>query len=291
LLAIKFKKIHLVFESIENFFVKSFQNNMKKYWVIVKIMWERALVYRFTIAAYRIGEIAETLILIVMWTAVYGNSEIIRGYSLKEMITYYILGNLIDVIVRNWSTSRIADEIKNGQLSISLVKPIEYFWASVYREIGRLSLPMLMSFASQLLVVVFFLRRIIINMNIAVISVIILMTVLAFIIELLISYLVGLIAFWTDEVDGIYTSIGRLRKFFAGGYFPLNLLPLAYVKISYVLPFAYSFFVPTQLYLNKLSLLAGFYGLGVQLVWIAVLYVIIKIVWNSGLKKYESIGI
>jgi ABC-2 type transport system permease protein len=117
------------------------------------------------------------------------------------------------------------------------------------------------------------------------------MVLLAFITELFISFLVGLIAFWTDEIDGIFDSIIKLRTIFAGAYFPINILPLFFVKLSYALPFAYSFFVPTQLYLNKISLLDGLRGIFIQIAWIVMLYLIIKLVWRCGLKKYESVGI
>lgn len=41
---------------------------IKKYIIIVNTFWQRALAYRFTVAAYRIWEIAEILAFIVMLT-------------------------------------------------------------------------------------------------------------------------------------------------------------------------------------------------------------------------------
>jgi ABC-type uncharacterized transport system permease subunit len=46
-----------------------------------------------------------------------------------------------------------------------------------------------------------------------------------------------------------------------------------------------------QLYLKKIDLITGLKGLGVQIIWIIILYFIIKLVWNRGLKKYEGVGI
>ena len=108
---------------------------------------------------------------------------------------------------------------------------------------------------------------------------------------MLLSYLIGLIAFWTDEVDGIYSSIDSLKRFFSGGYFPLSLLPQSFVTLSFLLPFAYSIYVPTQLYLRKIDLTTGLKGVAVQLIWIGVLSLIIKFVWTRGLKNYEGVGI
>ena len=97
-------------------------------------------------------------------------------------------------------------------------------------------------------------------------------------------------AFWFEEVDGIQSTVERIRRFFAGGYFPLTLLPLFLSTLSMYLPFAYSFFVPAQLYLKKMSLSEAAHGIGIQFVWILLLSLIIYVVWNRGLKKYEAIG-
>lgn len=193
---------------------------LKKYLTIIKITWQRALTYRFSVFTYRIGEIAEVVVLIFMWTAIFEGQEIIKGYTVEEMITYILVGNIVAVVVRNWLWVVVAKDIKNGTLSQFLVKPIKYFNYVVTREVGRVSLAFLLSLISQVVVVFFFLNLFIFNTDIFHLLLIIIMVLLAFVIELFIAYLVGLIAFWTDEVEGIFATIVRLKKFFSGSYFP-----------------------------------------------------------------------
>lgn len=264
---------------------------MKKYLTIINIAWQRSITYRFTVFAYRVGEIMEVIVLILMWSAIYESQPVIKGFTLNEMITYILFGNLVNVIVRCFMAEFIAREIKDGKLSLFLVKPMEYFNYILTFELGRKTLAFLMSFLSQLIIILFFLDKIFINSDIAYLLLLAGMIILAFITELLIAYLIGMIAFWTDEVSGLYTTIDRLTKFFAGGYFPLNLLPAFFVNLSFALPFAYSFYIPAQLYLKKISPVTALKGLGVQLVWIVLLYLLIKITWKKGLRKYEGIGI
>lgn len=264
---------------------------MGKSLTIVQTTWQRSLTHRFSIVAYRIGEIIELLFLIIMWTALYKNTSAISGYTLSEMITYILIGNLIATITRNFMTEFVAREIHEGALSLFLVKPISYFRYAFIREIGRVTLPTAFSILTNLFVIIFFADRIVINTNINVLLILGTMTACAFVTELFLSFIIGLVAFWANEVDGIYTTVNRLKKFVSGGYFPISLLPLAYVKISYALPFAYSFFVPTQLYLGKISPVEALHGVGIQILWIIALYIIIKLVWKRGLKKYEGVGI
>lgn len=264
---------------------------MKKFFAIVKAFWQRALTYRFTVLSYRVGEIGEMFVLVLMWSAIYDGQTIISGLTLQEMITYILIGNFFHALIRNFLPDVIARDIREGRLSTFLIKPIGYFSYILSQEIGRISFATMMSTVSSILIVVFFAHTFIWNFDIVYLLVIFAMVILAFVVELLLAYLIGLIAFWTDEIDGLYATIDRVKKFFSGGYFPLNLLPLAFVQVSFMLPFAYSFFVPAQLYLGKLDVSVGLQGLLVQVVWILVLYGVIRIVWNRGLRRYEGVGI
>lgn len=264
---------------------------MKKYFTIIKTFWQRALVYRFEVIMYRVGEIGETFVLILMWTAIYGKQEFIKGFTLREMITYILIGNLFNALVRNFLKGVVADDIKEGRLSMFLLMPISYFKFIISRELGRISVSTFFSVISQLLVISFFLKLFIVNTDVFYLLLVLAMVILAFISELLLSYLVGLSAFWFDDVNGLYSTVDRVQKFFSGGYFPLNLLPIGFMRASFLMPFAYSFFVPAQLYLKKINLSDGFKGIAVQMVWIALLYAITQIVWKRGLKRYEGVGI
>ncbi len=263
---------------------------MKKHLTIISIFWQRALTYRFTVAAYRVGELAETIVLVVMWGAIYSGQGAIKGFTLEEMVTYILIGNLINSVVRNFLADAVSKDIKNGTLSVSLLKPMSYFEFMLTREIGRMSVATILSFFSAFIVIALFYQSFILQFDLAYGCVTLAMIVLAFITELLISYLVGMIAFWTDETDGLYTTIQRLERFFSGGYFPLSLLPAGFVSASLALPFAYSFYVPAQLYLYKIDVVTGLHGLLIQLLWIVALYGLIRVVWHHGLKRYESVG-
>lgn len=259
--------------------------------VITRSAWVKVLNYRFTTIMFRVGEITEILVLILMWTAIYASgSGIIKGFTLNEMITYVLIGNLCMVAVRNFLPSFVSRDINEGRLSMFLVKPIPYIKFVFFNELGRAALAVFVSVMSQFLIILFFLDKFILNKDLLYLLLIFAMVFLSFIIELLIGFLVGTIAFWTDEVDGIQATIDRIKKFFAGGYFPLSLLPVALASLSMYLPFAYSFFVPAQLYLKKIDLHTGLIGLGVQMVWIILLSFILNFVWKKGLRKYEATG-
>ena len=264
---------------------------MKKYFTIIKTMWGRSLIHRFSIVSYRIGELVEILFLIVMWTALYREHSVISGYTLPEMITYVLIGNLVSIGTRNFLTDFMSREIRDGALSIFVVKPLTYFRYVMTRELGRVSIPFLFSLVTQGLIMIVFIRHLILKTTLLHLGLFVVMVALAFVLELFMAYLIAMSAFWTDEVDGIFTTINRLKRFISGGYFPLSLLPAVYLQVSMALPFAYSFFAPTQLYLGKMSTRQGVLGIGIELAWVGLLYLIIQFVWRRGTRKYEGVGI
>ncbi len=267
------------------------KRHIKQALVIIGSAWQRNLNYRFLVFTYRVGEIAEVLVVILMWTAIYsGSGAEIRGFTLNEMITYVLIGNLCALAVRNFLPGYIARDINEGRLSLFLVRPIPYIKFIFFNELGRSLLATMMSLTSQIIITLFFLDRIVVNLDPLYILVIVIMIFLAFVIELLLGFLVGTIAFWTDEVDGIQATVDRVKRFFSGGYFPLTLLPITLVSISTYLPFQYSFFAPAALYLKKMDISQGVHGILVQVVWIVLLCGILRIVWKRGLRRYEATG-
>lgn len=270
---------------------------MNKFLSIVSLSWQRVLTFRFTIFMYRFGEVLEALILCVMWLAIYanasttGNAVLIKGFSVDEMITYILIGNIFITFTRNFAAGTIARDIFDGTLSMSLVRPISYIRYMFYDRLGSASFVIITGLVCQIPIIALFYSHLIGNSDPRYWLVIICMLILGFITEFLINTIIGFVAFWTDDVDGLFSTTDRIRKFFSGGYFPLSILPAIVTIVSAWLPFAYTFYIPTQLYLKKMSLLEGVQGLGIQILWIIILYGITKFIWYKGIRKYEGVGL
>jgi ABC-2 type transport system permease protein len=257
-----------------------------------RVEWQKVLTYRVSVVVYRVSEMIETIILIAMWTFIYAQGGgLIKGYTLPEMITYVLIGGLCASITRNFIHGSISRDIDKGDLSLFLVKPISYIKYNIYSEFGGLILTIFASILSQAAVIVFFFDKIVLNTDWRVTGLIVLMLILAFFIEILIGLIIGFFAFWTEgEVGGFQQLAYVLKRFFAGAYFPLSLLPVSFSFVGYYLPFAYSYFIPAQLYLGKIDIAMALKGVVVQLVWICLLSIIVRVIWKLGLKKYEATG-
>lgn len=264
--------------------------SLRRYLPITSAWWQRGLTYRNTILAYRFGEIAEYLILVLLWSRLFGDQPLIYGYTKSEMITYFLVGSIVTAAVRTYARDSVARDIRDGGLSAFLVKPMSYLKYVTAREFGRVSLPAILSVLTSLIVLIPFYSMLVSPASTGHFLMMLAMLVLAIIIDALMSMLVGFITFWTDETEAIFDVILRLKRFFSGGYFPLSIAPAFLLTLTFWLPFGYSFFIPMQLYLGKMTILQGVYGLGIEAGWIIILYILVRVIYARGLKRYEGIN-
>ncbi|MFA5925681.1 MAG: ABC-2 family transporter protein [Parcubacteria group bacterium] len=265
---------------------------MKKYWHIITNEIQRQFTYRASIAAYAFGNIAELVALTVIWIIVYRNIDAIKGYSENEMISYVVFAWFFSFLTTTYAFERnVARDIHQGTLSNLMVKPQSYIRYMMAVATGRISIAFSIVLVQAVIVFSFFRSEIIFSLDIPKFLVLVFMLIATYLINLFLSILIGFIAFWTTEINGTYYSIKVFSRFMSGTFFPISLLPVFFMKASFFLPFVYTIYIPVQLYLGKISFAEGLRGLAIEIGWLVVLYVIIKIVWRLGLKKYESVGI
>ncbi|MFA6193747.1 MAG: ABC-2 family transporter protein [Parcubacteria group bacterium] len=265
---------------------------IKKYWMIINNEIQRQFTYRLNIAAYAFGNIAELVALTVIWTIVYRNIDAIQGYSANEMITYVVFAWFFSFLTTTYSFEQnVARDIHQGNLSSLLVKPQSYIRYIMAVAIGRILIALGIVIVQGILVSLFFRDQLIFSHSPSTFFLLFCMLIAAYIINLFLSIIIGFIAFWTNEIHGIYYSLKVFSKFMSGTFFPIILLPVFFAKATFFFPFAYTIYIPVQLYLGKISFAEGLRGFAVELLWIFILYVIIKILWKFGLRKYESVGI
>jgi len=86
----------------------------------------------------------EVVVQLIIWTAIFKQADVVRGYSYDQMMTYVIVGWLILFITSNYGFERsVARDIHIGTLSNYLIKPVSYLKYIVVLAIGRSSLAML----------------------------------------------------------------------------------------------------------------------------------------------------
>src|SRR5437867_1524288 len=103
---------------------------MKKYLHVLNIGIQNNLTYRFNFLARTVFGLIPLIAILYMWKTIYtgkGTGSMVGSYSLAEMISYYLLVTVVDALTAvNEDDWQIAADIKDGNISQFLLKPIDY---------------------------------------------------------------------------------------------------------------------------------------------------------------------
>src|SRR5713226_9140921 len=107
---------------------------MNKYWHVIGIGIQNNLTYRFNFLARTVFGLIPLIAVIFVWRKIYEDKEpgsMVGAYTLAQMISYYLLTSVVDALTAvNEDDWQIAADIKDGNISQFLLKPIDYL---VYR--------------------------------------------------------------------------------------------------------------------------------------------------------------
>src|SRR5678816_2340244 len=197
------------------------------------------------------------------------------------MISYYLVLTIVDALTAvNEDDWQIAGDIKDGNISQFLLKPIDYL---AYRlclfGAGRIMYTTVAFFPVALFIISqrkFF----ILPADAATFGWFVLSMVLTGLLQFFTSYTMALLAFWVLEVS-TFIFILFAFEYIAGGHlFPIDILPPLVQKVLLFTPFPYQLYFPISIYLGRITGAALYYGLLIQLGWVLASYALARFVWN-----------
>jgi len=116
------------------------------------------------------------------------------------------------------------------------------------------------------------------------------MGIIAMLMSLLLYTIFGSISFWTVETGNIIWAFNFIVMFLAGKMIPLQFMPGMVKTVIGYSPLASLFNLPATLYLGKLTYTEALVQFGVQIGWLAVLYLLLLAIWRKGLRRMELVG-
>lgn len=267
---------------------------MKKYWHVINIGVQNTLVYRANFLVRAVFGLIPLMATIYLWRAIFASNPDqaeVAGYTLSAMTSYYLLVTVVDALTAvaedDW---QIAADIRDGQISQFLVKPIDYL---TYRlclfGAGRLIYTAVALVPVALFI---FVQReyFVLPPDALTFGVFLSSLVLTALLQFFISYTMALLAFWVLEVS-TFIFILFAFEYLAGGHlFPLDILPPMLAQALNYTPFPYQLYFPVSIYLGRISGPALWQGLAVQFGWVVLTYGLARWVWARGIRRYSAVG-
>lgn len=264
--------------------------NLSKYFVVTKLTWDEIFTYRLNFVIWRFRSVLSLLTIYFLWFSVIPKDTNVLGYTQSLMLTYVVGAYFVGAIVFSTRTFEIAENINNGDLSIFLLRPINYFFYWFTKDLGDKAVNITFSIVELLLFLLFIHPPFFIQTDVFMIIIFFIAVFLAILIIFFINILISFGGFWSPEIWAPRFIFLTLVTFLAGIWFPLDILPKFFFEIIKLLPFTYLLYFPVKIYLGQLPLDQIYFGFTVSLLWIAFLYLLVRFVWKRGLRLYVAYG-
>jgi ABC-2 type transport system permease protein len=243
------------------------------------------LAYRGQVWAQALGYFIEISAKVAIWSAVLAGPGMAGGVSLKDMVTYAIVGASV-MVCWPWDhfIRGLGAQIKSGDVVVFLLKPLHYPLMLFSSECGNMVFRLV-----TLIVPVTFIGALLYGFvppastQHAVLFVA--MWGLGFVMLFLLATIAGLLSFWLLTVFSLEWTLSALLAILSGRIVPLWYFPDTAAAVLKYLPFAWVAFHPMEVYLGQADLAAALWLLGVGIAWAGVLSMIVLLLWSRAARR------
>lgn len=264
---------------------------MKKYTTIIRGSIMQDLSFRASTMVRFIGNLIYLVIVYFLWKAIFDSSptDVVNGMTFYDTLVYLVLASALTNVMNVFVVWEVGSDYQTGDISLYLAKPIEYQIYLFCQRIGRCVMNFVISFLPTF-VIVYFLTKgtIVLGMNLLFF---LLSVMLGTTISFCIDFLVGTICYYTQSIWGVNIMKDVVVALLSGATIPLAFFPQALRQVVNVLPFQAIYHMPLNILTNK-SLGIGNYleSLGIQALWLVVMFGISKLFWKVSIKKLTVNG-
>lgn len=256
---------------------------MRTYLEVAKKAFQNNLVYRIDYIAGLINTLVMIFVNIAIWKAIYQEDEVVGGVQLKIIITYIVLGFLMQSIFA-MDDYFIEGKMRTGLISSDLLKPISFRMYVFSYNIGNTAFKILMQLTPALIIsVIFFhfLEPFSIQMGIF----FFISSVLGFFVLYSINFLVWITSFWFYYIFSMVTIKDALIMVLSGAVIPLWFMPQWLMDFIKMTPFDSIYYIPISIYLGQIPQSEILLSILKQVLWILALTLAGHLLWKRATKK------
>ena len=247
------------------------------------------MVYRVGFLFTALGNIVYMVVAYFLWRSIYNGTAVIHGLTFDQALLYVALGSTVFILLKTFADWGMAQEIRDGTVSVFLTKPIDYQLYTFFTNLG-FPLTSLITVITPTIVLLVFFFRIHFDFGVGLLFFPVSL-MLAFIISFHLDYLVGLTGFYTESIWGISMTKEIIVSVLSGMLLPLQFFPVAIQHILAWLPFQAMYFTPLMM-VTQPSQTAGVFlvMIAVQCAWAAASFLICRLAYSRAIQVLRVAG-
>jgi len=266
--------------------------NVGKYAKVFDIGLQNTFVYRWNFLLRSLFSMVPLAGTVLIWRSIFHERGAdVAGYDYRSMVWYFLLTVLVDNLITPTEDEwQIAADIREGQMSAFLVKPMNYlaYRLSLYGSYRLLYT--IVTLAPVAAVVWYFRGAAVLPASALTWALSIVSLAMAGLIQFFIAYSLAMLAFWILEISTIVFILYSFEYFLSGHIFPLDIMPAWMQGPLRVMPFTYEMFFPISIFLEKTHGAALWSGLAIQAGWTLATGLAAVFMFRRGVRHYQAVG-
>lgn len=213
----------------------------------------------------------------------------IGGFSSGDFVLYYLCMLLLGSFITSHIMWEVATEIKEGQFSAVLIRPVPFFQYTFFRNLSWRIIRSCL-FAPIFVLLLYAYRGYLGDAHVNLGPLFWTSIVLGHFVSFTFVFMMAMFALMVQEVYSIFELYYVPMLFLSGQLFPISLLPSWAQFVAKLFPFYYTTGVPTEILVGRLSGAAATSALVWQVGWVIFSYTASRLLWRKGLKMYTGVG-
>ncbi|MGD9549110.1 MAG: ABC transporter permease [Candidatus Krumholzibacteriia bacterium] len=213
-----------------------------------------------------------------------GQPVLIGGLTLPEMITYVAVGWIGRSFYFNNIARELSRMIQEGEIAMNLIKPFHLQTVMMFEVVGEAAFRLLM-FTLPIVVVIVPLFDVLAPPRPDLYG----WTFLSFLLALVIysqwNFLIGCLAFYLKNIQGVLRAQMVSMDFLTGVILPFSMFPGWFQTAVAWLPFQGISYIPVTIYLGKRTGPDLYQAVGIQLAWAVGLFIAGRLLYRYSVSK------
>jgi ABC-2 type transport system permease protein len=261
---------------------------IRKWRAVFAIFFQEGLAYRASGLIWVMTDLVTAVTMPLVWAAA-SKTGPIAGFTTSDFVLYYLSMLMLGSFVTSHMMWDIATEIKEGQFSSNLVRPISYYQYTFFRNLSWRIIRSCI-FAPIFVGLLFLYSGYLTNAQLHMGWPFWLSVILGHLVSFNFIMMMSMLALFVTEVYSIFELYYIPMLFLSGQLFPVSVLPDWAKQIALLFPFYFTTGAPTEILIGRVSGDAVTQVLLTQAAWVVICYLLAKFLWRKGLPYYTGVG-
>jgi ABC-2 type transport system permease protein len=247
------------------------------------------LQYRVANYFYMLGMVAEPVIYLVVWSTIarqHGGA--VNGITAGQFAAYYIVWTLVRNMNIVFGAPFWEHRIREGRLAGDLLRPLNIlhydlaYFAGWKFVVVALWLPIAIGLSAVFHP----------DLHPSALEIVVFIAAIwgAYFVRSMFQATIGMLNFWTTRGGAIFDLYMATEMLLSGRLVPLRLMPGWVQTLANFLPFKWTFGFPIESLVSNLSTRSLLLGLGAQVMWTVIGYVLFTFAWRAAIKRFSAVG-